>query len=233
MAYRCVTTSVAGFVQQLAVGYITKGYYFYVSGVIPAHKEPTKTDRKILDAYGIDISKFTRTRRKNGGFANVHYLRHDRFYVIIATHGMHPFFAAEVSRLKDIRKHPIAFKGYSIGCRRARGGGEYHASVRIHKDRERELKEYYKKYAVQRDVVELYGELRLLPFEPYAPVRNQMRTLLRAINRRRVVAGLECVPDDALRYFRSPIRPFEESATEDASARDVSIEAPDMNDFSE
>ena len=40
MGYRCVATSVAGFVQQLAVCYIGRGYYFYVRGGIPAHKDP-------------------------------------------------------------------------------------------------------------------------------------------------------------------------------------------------
>ena len=53
MSYRFVATSVAGFVQQLAVAYLTKGYYFYVTGLIPPHKDPVKTDRKILEAYGI------------------------------------------------------------------------------------------------------------------------------------------------------------------------------------
>src|SRR5437867_11959690 len=107
MVYRCVATSVAGFVQQLAVAYISKCYYFYVTGVIPAHKDPAKTDRKILDAYGIAVSKWTRVRRKKESLANVHYLRHGRFYVIIASDGFHEFFAAEASRLHDIRRRPI------------------------------------------------------------------------------------------------------------------------------
>jgi hypothetical protein len=58
LQYRCVARSVAGFVQQLAVGYIAKGYYFYVSGVIPAGKDPAKTDRKIIEIYGISVSKW-------------------------------------------------------------------------------------------------------------------------------------------------------------------------------
>src|SRR5580658_9181505 len=121
MSYRCVATSVAGFVQQLAVGYIANGYYFYVAGLIPAHKDPAKTDRKILDTYHIDVSKWTRSRRKAQGWANVQYLRHRQFFVIIATHGLHPLFALEAERLVDIRRCPLQFMGYSIGCRRARG----------------------------------------------------------------------------------------------------------------
>jgi hypothetical protein len=33
--YRCEATSVEGFLQQLAVAYITTGYWFYVTGEIP------------------------------------------------------------------------------------------------------------------------------------------------------------------------------------------------------
>jgi hypothetical protein len=209
MTYRCEAKSVAGFVQQLAVSYISNGYYFYVAGIIPAQKSPKKTDQKILAAYGIDISRWTRARRKKEGHASVQYLRFDHFYIIIATHGVHLLFATEANRLRDVRKTPISFMGYSIGCRRERGGGGYHASVRINCELYQELKAHFQKAAVQRSVEELYRDLRTLPYEPYAPVRSQYRGLLRAINRRREVAGLERVPNQALRLRRSPVRPFE------------------------
>ena len=208
MAYLCVATSVAGFVQQLTVGYIAKGYYFYVSGLIPPHKDPTKTDRKILDAYHIDVSKWTRSRLKSEGCAGIQYLRFGHFYVIIATHGLHPFFAAEAARLLDIRRSPLQFMGYSIGCRRARGNGEYHASVRISKERYAELKARFQRFALHSSVEELATSFRLLPFEPYAPVRVQVAALLRQVNRRRKLAGLEAVPSNAARWSRSPVRPF-------------------------
>ena len=34
MEYRCVATSVAGFIQQLVSCYLPHGYWFYVSGFI-------------------------------------------------------------------------------------------------------------------------------------------------------------------------------------------------------
>jgi hypothetical protein len=210
MSYRCVAISVAGFVQQLAVAYVSKGYYFYVTGVIPDHKDPTKTDHKILDAYGIAVSKWTRARRKRDNLANVHYLRHGRFYVIIASHGFHEFFATEARRLYDIRRRPLFFMGYSIGCRRERGGGAYHASVRINRDIFRAMKARYEWAALECSVEQLVLELRALPYEPYAPVRNQMRILLRGINRRRIVAGMESVPETSLRWYRAPVKPFGE-----------------------
>jgi hypothetical protein len=95
MAYRCVATSVAGFVQQLAVAYIANSYWFYVKGWIPERKDPARTDAKIITQYDLDVSKWTRARRRKAGAASVQYLRCGRFYVIVATHGEHPFYAAE------------------------------------------------------------------------------------------------------------------------------------------
>lgn len=79
MTYRCVAASVAGFIQQLAVAYVAHGYWFYVSGVVPDHKDPVDLDRKIIAQYGLNISKWTRARRKQAGLANVQYLRYGRF----------------------------------------------------------------------------------------------------------------------------------------------------------
>lgn len=209
MVYRCVATSVAGFVQQLAVAYVTHGYYFYVTGMIPENKDPRKTDDKILRQYGIELSKWTRSRRKAQGRANVHYLRYGRFYILIANHGEHPFFAAEAKRLKDIRKQPVIFEGYAISCRRERGGGKYHACVRINQHRFRQLKSHFEGAAVEKSVNELTLDLRNLPFEPYAPVRDQFRAILRATNKRRKVAGLEMIPfQAAVRVRRAPVCPF-------------------------
>ena len=225
MSYRYVATSVAGFVQQLAVGYITNGYYFYVAGLIPPHKDVAKTDSKILEAYDIDLSKCIRARRKREGHANVHYLRHRQFYVIIASHGVHPFFAAEANTLCDIRRQPISFEGYSIGCRRGRGGGEYHASVRINRERFAELKARFQDVAVRRTVEELCSDLHHLPYESYAPVRCQLGGLLRALNRRRKSAGLDLIPLSALRWRRSPVRPFAQEDLEDLLVRSSPDEA--------
>jgi hypothetical protein len=213
---------VAGFVQQLVVAYVSKGYYFYVTGVIPAQKDPAKTDRKILDAYDIEVSKWTRARRKKESLANVHYLRYGRFYVIIASHGFHEFFAAEANRLYDIRRRPLFFMGYSIGCRRERGGGAYHASVRINRDLFQTIKSRYEGAALECTAEQLFSELHTLPYEPYAPVRSQLRGLLRAINRRRRLAGLEQVSEQALRLRRAPVRPFDSSDSTDVAETESS-----------
>ena len=230
MSYRCVATSVAGFIQQLAVGYISNGYYFYVAGVLPSKKPAGRIDCKILATYDVAVSKWTRARRKRAGQANVQYLRHGRFYVIIATHGVHPFFAAEAKRLRDIRKTPILFLGYSIGCRRERGGGAYHASVRINRDYFRELKGQFECAAVRSTVGEMCQSLQSLPFEPYAPVRSQLLGLLRAVNRCRAVAGLERVPREALRLRRAPVQPFQPTDFKKSCVRFPTLPTTDLSE---
>lgn len=208
MPYQCVATSVAGFVQQLAVNYVACGYFFYVTGTIPAGKDPAKTDAKIIEQYGIDISKWARARRRKGELANVQYLRHDRFYVIIATHGEHPFFAIEQKQIRNIRKQPLRFNGYAIGVGHSRLDRSLHASVRIQRGVFRELLAQFKHIAVQRTVEELCRELRTIPFAPFAPVRDQMRIILRAVNRLRKTAALELAPWNAIRHYRKPVRVF-------------------------
>ena len=204
--YRCVATSVAGFIQQLAVSYVGRGYVFYVCGEIPGHKAPEKTDQKILRQYDVGLSKWARARRKRAGLANVHYLRHGRFYVILATHGDHPFFDGEGERVRDVRRRPLKFAGHSISFRM--GQGKWHPSVRIELERYREVKAYFEEVASKKSVETLTRELHALPFQPFAPVRGQLFNVLRALNRKRAAGGLEPVAVTALRLRRAPVKVF-------------------------
>lgn len=209
MTDRCVATSVAGFIQQLAVSCIAQGYFFYVAGEIPLGKDAAQIDQKLLTLYDIGISKWARCRRKRAGRANVRYLRYRRFFILIATHGEHPFFTAEASQIQDIRRRPIRFAGYSVGYGRARAEGKFHASVRIDQKVFSQLKDNFESLAVHRSGEFVWQALRSLRYEPYAPVKNQLRTILRAVNCRRKAAGLELVAWDAIRQRRMPVKPFD------------------------
>ena len=208
MAYRCVALSVAGFVQQLAVSYVAKGYWFYVTGRVPDHKHPAALDQKIISQYGLDISKRARVRRKQGGLVNVQYLRYDRFFVILAKHERHLLPGAEGNQIRDVRKHPLHFMGYSIGGRQSGNGKSGHVCVRIQRGLYRELKARLEALALHLPVEELIRELRGIDYEPFAPVRGQLRAIMRAVNRKRKEAGLELVPSQALNLRRFPVRPF-------------------------
>ncbi|MFO0807588.1 MAG: hypothetical protein U0746_03110 [Gemmataceae bacterium] len=212
-AYQYEVTSVHALVQQLASNLLPHGYWFYVTGFIPEPKPVEVTDRKLLDKYGIAISPSARQRRKAAGFANLRYLRCGRFLVLIATHGKHDFFAEEGERIRDIRRNPLIWEGYSVSYKR--GGhlrkvrdGEavpdpnWHSRVQIAKKNYTELKAHFLDLALRRSVEALGREFYALPYEPFAPIRQQLLDLLRLVNAKRKTAGLPNVPPTVLRYER-------------------------------
>ncbi len=101
MGYLCEVASIAGFVQQVAVSHLTHGYVFYSAGVVPDGKDPRLVDEKLVERYGLEISKWTRARRKREGIASVSYLRHLRFFVLLATLSRHPSFEGEAKSFRD------------------------------------------------------------------------------------------------------------------------------------
>lgn len=201
--YNCEATTIEGFVQQLAVKFVANGYWFYVTGIVPEEKDPRAVDRKLIRKYGVSVSKFTRCRRKRAGLANVQYLRHGRFFILIATHGRHDFFQEEKARIKDVRETPIKFASYAISHR----GG--HAHVRIERETYRDLKGFLLDHATRRPREWLERTFFELPFEPYAPVRRQLVTLWKRVNEARGVAQMEQLTMDCLRLRRRIVRPFD------------------------
>ena len=215
--YRCEATSLGGFLQQLAVCYVGRGYWFYVTGFVPLGKnlrggligspsgrrDKDEVDRKLIGKYGIDISKWARARKKRAGMASVQYLRFRRFFVLIATQGRHRFFTDEAPNIHDVRKSPITFSGYSVSCRQGR------PHVRIEREEYLRKKAYFIEIARKHTAAQILAELASLPFEPYAPVRSQLLVFLRAINLARKQAGLSAISRFSVRLKRRIYRPFE------------------------
>lgn len=205
MHYRYETTSIAGFIQTIAVAYVARGYFFYVTGEVPEGKALAKVDAKLMQQYGVVVSKFTRARKKRAGLANFQYLRlaGSRQFVIFATHGQSPFFESEAKVVRDVRRVPFRFAGYSISYKSG------HAHVRIEKKRYLELKAYFLEQSTRQPKTDLEHEIRkLLDYEPYAPIRSQKLCIWRAVNRQRKAAGLDLLSKDCLRFFRRVVKPF-------------------------
>src|SRR5262249_24973390 len=201
--YRCIASSSAGFVQQLAVGYVGRGYHFYVVGWVPDGKDPRAVDEKLILKYGITSSKAKRARRKAAGFANVQLLRYQRFFVLLATPGKHHFFEEERPNVRDARKIPIKFGPYSVSYKAG------HPHVRIAREEFLNVSALLHSIALHRSAEELENELRQLPYEPYAPVKRQLFQLLRKMNNTRNAAGLPPLPHNCLRLQRKSVRPFD------------------------
>lgn len=217
MQYRCVATSVAGFLQQLTVSYISRGYWFYVTGCVPEGKDPELVDAKLIERYGVAISRWARARRKKAGLANVQYIRYRRFFVLLATHGQHHFFQDEGAAIHDARRRPITFWGYSVSYRKG------HPHVRIQQQDYAALKARMLGKALQRNPDTVWAEFRSLPYEPYAPVRRQLLNIHRAVNRRRRIAGLRLVPVTCIRMRRRICRPFEAEAIASGVLREPAV----------
>lgn len=135
----------------------------------------------------------------------------------MATHGKQRFFDEE-SDIRDVRRSPIRYAGYSISYRRSgmrerlRDGHsevKWHSHIQIDRPRYLEYKDHILEIATRRTAEQLAAEISRLPFEPYAPVRRQLLTILRAANLTRKTAGLEQLPYDVLRYRRNIVKPFE------------------------
>lgn len=212
MIYRHIAQSERAFVQQLAVGYVSNGYWYYVTGCIPEHKNVLQVDEKLMNKYNIAISKWARARRKRQGLSNIQYLRHGRYFIIIATRGMHHFFNDEGKCVKDIRREPVHYAGYSISFRRG-VDRKWHASVRIHPVEYNNLKNYMLDHATCRSVQGMCEEFKQVRYEPYAPVRRQLLNILRAVNNARKAAGYKPVPMSAIRMSRQIIKPFVSNAS--------------------
>jgi len=202
MEYRCVTTSLEGFIQQLAVSYVGRGYWFYVTGQLDGRKDPLMIDAKLIEKYGITSRKWERARRKQRGLANMQYIRFGKHFVLLATEGDHIFKQRERNQIRDCRRNAIRFGGYQVSYRNG------HVQVRIDDKTYQTLKAHYTNLALRRRRAALVEEFYRFPFEPYAPIRRQAFNILRAVNRLRKTAGYEAIPSSAIWLKRRIVKPF-------------------------
>lgn len=206
--YRYQAVSIDGFVEQL-VRYVNTGHYFYVTGRIPVGKLPDKVDQKLLSRYGIAMPRWERARRKQAGMASVHYLRFEERFILVATHGEHPFFESHSDQqISDCRRIGIKFGGYSIRrtfCQRAK---KWHTLVRLDKPTYLALRAHLLELATRRSATALEETIQSICFQPYRPVREQLLAMVRAVNRKRKAAGLASIDFHCVRSRRRITKPF-------------------------
>lgn len=222
MPYKYEVTSLTGFLQRVATHLLPKGYYFYVQGIVPAGKDPTALDAKLLTKYDVVKSEGARRWRKQQGLGNVQYVRFERSWILLATHGDHPIRAGEGSNLKDVRRAPLRIGDYTVTVKRGdflkkfsaedkpTADGHWRVRVLIAREAYRELCAYFVSIACHRRADALFAELLAIPFEPYAPVRKQLLKLWRLVNAKRESAGYAKVPVNSLRMKRRIVKAFEE-----------------------
>ncbi len=129
------------------------------------------------------------------------YLRFERFFVLLATLGHHPFLELEAKHIRDCRETPIKFGGYAVGS-----SGRL-ARVRIERGQYNLLRAHFCDLALRRSGATLERMIVTLPFEPYAAVYRQLWGLVRAVNQIRKAAGYAPIAPE-LRKWRRTVRPF-------------------------
>jgi hypothetical protein len=222
LGYRCVASSPEGLVQQVAVSYLRHGYWFYVTGRIKPGKDAAAIDRKLIAKYQIASGERERADRKRRGLANMQYIRFQNWFLLLATEGHHPFKQEERKQLRDCRRAPIKFEGYSISYRRSgltpKGGAspKWHARVAIDPPTYKQLKTFFLDRACHRSPDNLAADFARVPYARYAPVRQQLLTILRAVNAARARMGYDPLPHSVLKLRRQIVRPFDVPRTESA-----------------
>jgi hypothetical protein len=197
-----------------------------VVGKIPAGKDPRIVDHKIIRKYGIAISESTRARRKKVGKANLQYIRHQSTFVIFATKGEHRFFEQEAKLIRDIRRVPLRYAGYMVSYKRGgrtksgKKDHKWHARVKMEDRQYQELRAWFADQALRQSAKRLALAFYSLPIAPYAPIRRQLLTILREVNRIRKKAGKPPLPPQVLPLRRRPVKPFEPSEQPPPRRRD-------------
>ena len=221
--YKYIATSRTGFVQQVVSSYVARGYRFHVSGQVPSGKDPRDIDEKLLDLYDIRKTKSQRYRAKQAGKANLQYIRFERDWLMLGTHGKHPWKELEAGNIKDCRRdEPIYFRGYSIRlkaglyrpyrCRNDKAVAErddkLRVRVQIARDTFRALKADFLNVCKKRRPDWLASKFYNLPYEPYAPVRQQLLSLLFHVNQTLKKSGRKSISTDVIRLMRKQVLPF-------------------------
>ena len=203
-AERTEATTLEGWIQQLAVGHVARGYHFYFQGTLPEGKDARAVDAKLIERYGVGISKYARMERKRRGLAVMRYLRFGRHFVLLATKGKHEVFWKDHGpRIRNVALHPIRLGGYAVSFR----GGR--TCVRMEAAVWRQLQAYYLEEATRKPVEWFVRDFWRWPFEPWAPIRRQTFVILNQVNKARKAAGLSPVPTTCVRLKRRIVRPFE------------------------
>lgn len=243
--YQCVATTSHGAVRMLATHYLPHGYRFFVQGNVKPGRDVLAFDGLMEGKFRYALSRSGRNRRKNArgpdgerlGLANVHYIRFDRTWVLLATKGSHRFFDEHAKRnrfgdveevfFRDVHRDPIFIAGYSL--RVAEGGylarSQWSDPARPERDtkqrvRVRIAEEVFR--TLKADLVaraasgrwtasELEAAIWNLPFLSFAPVREQMKMLVRWMNKARKARGFADLLDPwrCVRRKIAPISAFE------------------------
>ena len=137
--YMCVSWQA---LLQMIVHLVGRGYYFYCLTHLPENKRArwNSIDRKLIDRYQTDKSKFQRARCKSKKIANFYYLRWENISILLHTTGELRNIEY-IDHFSDIRRQSILlaiseFISFSIGINAIQSKGETKNKVFVRLSRE-------------------------------------------------------------------------------------------------
>lgn len=208
-SYRCEMASVEEFVRRIE-RLVRREYYFAFVGHLKPGKDPLALDQKMVRLWNLDRKEWRWAKRSRGSESNVHYVRFRRTYVLLATagrpekKGRRPWRRGEIPpRGEFFEQHPnhidlkdvgLKLFGYNIKSTYSRAHNRRRVFIRLQREkafprikasllRKATLSRYQ-----QREAME--AAFWHLPILWYGPVREQLSSVLRAVNRIRSRAGL-------------------------------------------
>jgi len=249
----CEVRSLTALVKQIAVHTIRWGYWWYVSGIIPDHKNSRDIDRRLMDKYAANLPESSRYRRKQQGFANVRYYRLGRRFFLFTTLGHSPIWEAEQANLRCIRKPPrdwekrtgytgvfpyapLQVGGYTIsykpGGRTKKGevDPKWHSHVELAPETYRNMKATFMELATRRSASQLGLMFYELGYEPYKPLLRQLYSIHKQVNQRRRRSGIkDAVPREFIPTKLRSVRVFV-PAYKHSPAKDILSSAGDLSE---
>lgn len=228
----CEVRSLTALVKQIAVHTIRWGYWWYVSGIIPEHKDPRDIDRRLMDKYAANLSESCRYRRKQQGLANTRYYRFGRRFFIFTSLGHSPIWELEKANLRCIRKPPRNFEkrtgytgkfpyaplrigGYSISYKpggltsKGEVDPKWHSHVELHPEAYRKLKATFLELSTKRSADQLGMMFYEVGYEPYKPLLRQLYSIHKQVNQKRRRSGIkDKVPREFVPTRLRPVRVF-------------------------
>ena len=188
-----------GFLRKIAYDYARYGYTEYAVREIPVGKDIRAVDEKLLRVYGVTYHYTTRAKRRKSGEANVAYVRYGRRFILMAQPGEGETWNRVVRR--DLRVESLLLHGYEV---RVYGKTPV---ITIAQRRWRRVRALVLGLALQpeprvRHLVVTWLS-KVFPYS-FPGIVQQKRRLIRAVNRRRKIAGLPLVTGAEVSEVRYP-----------------------------
>jgi len=174
MKYLCANWQ--GFLQMI-VYLCSRGYNFYCLTLFPIKKKQKweAVDKKLIERYRCNLSKFQKARKKKKGVANFAYLRWENHSLIMHTKGIIEVKVED--QFKDVKKIPILIRvSDNIEIKVYNDDGKY--TCRLSKDSYRGLKSVLWDIAKTKNLTKIKKEWDKLNGLPtYSGILEQKKLL--------------------------------------------------------